>query len=67
MRLKAMEKLQEKGWQIGLRFDPLMCIENFKQEYALLFKKILSIIKKPHSITLALFAFLFQYLKKCNE
>ena len=54
-RLKAMAQLQERGWNIGLRFDPLIYTEDFKEIYRVFFEKTLSLIKTPHSITLGTF------------
>ena len=54
-RLKALFQLQEKGWQIGLRFDPLIYTENYQEHYASFFTEILSLVKNPHSITLGTF------------
>jgi len=54
-RLKALSQLQEKGWQIGLRFDPLIYTENYQEHYASFFKEVLSLVKNPHSITLGAF------------
>lgn len=54
-RLKAIAKLQEKGWQIGLRFDPLIYTEGYQSHYAPFFKEVLDLVKRPHSITLGAF------------
>ena len=54
-RLKAIHDLQEKGWQIGLRFDPLIYVENYQDHYGPFFEEVLSLVKNPHSITLGAF------------
>ncbi|MCB1106896.1 MAG: DNA photolyase [Chlamydiia bacterium] len=54
-RIKALLKLQEKGWEIGLRFDPLIHVENYQKYYAPFFKEILDLFPRPHSITLGSF------------
>lgn len=56
-RLRAMEKLQEKGWKIGLRFDPLLYIDDFKSHYHKLFETVFSRIKLSsiHSVSLGIF------------
>ena len=54
-RLEAISKLQAHGWQIGLRFDPLLYVENYQDYYAPFFEEVLSLVKNPHSITLGTF------------
>lgn len=55
-RLNAIKKLQEKEWEIGLRFDPVIYCENFKQVYKDFFRKVFSSIKSNiHSVTLGSF------------
>ena len=39
-RLRAIQKLRQKGFQIGLHFDPLVYTENFKEESKLTIKKV---------------------------
>ncbi len=53
-RLDAMKKLQQKGWKIGLRFDPLIYHENYKQSYQQLFQWVFSFldVKQLHSVSL---------------
>ena len=52
-RIDAMKKLVEKGWKIGLRFDPIVPACNFGKIYEELFKKIANSIpeKNIHSIS----------------
>ena len=54
-RLKAISKLQDRGWQIGLRFDPLIYVKNYQECYATFFEEVLSLVPHPHSITLGTF------------
>lgn len=56
-RLQALAKLQKLGWKIGLRFDPLIYHDNWKENYADLFKSTFSLLnpKKIHSISLGAF------------
>lgn len=56
-RLLAIEKLLEKGYPIGLRFDPLIYIENYQKHYKEFFDKVLSIVpsSKVHSVTMGTF------------
>ena len=56
-RVEAMQKLQKKGWKIGLRFDPVIHIENFEFHYSELFQTVFSSLPKEaiHSVTLGAF------------
>jgi len=54
-RLQAMGRLQEEGWNIGLRFDPIIYTRDYKDLYRPFFRRVLSLIKDPHSITLGTF------------
>jgi len=53
-RLDAMEKLYRHGWQLGLRFDPLIYQEGFEQDYQALFAMIFARIPETalHSVSL---------------
>lgn len=53
-RLQAMQQLAEKGWPIGLRFDPLIHHANFKKIYEQLIESIFYHISpdKIHSISI---------------
>lgn len=48
-RINAIKKLADHGWQIGLRFDPLIYHESFEQLYTTLFESIFTAID-PSSI-----------------
>lgn len=52
-RLKAMQKVAQQGWPIGLRLDPLIAQTRFKEEYQQLigeiFEKVAS--EQIHSVT----------------
>jgi len=65
-RLKAMISLQNNGWKIGLRFDPIIWIKNYKKHYRDFFKKIFESLDKEriHSITLGGFRMPKSYFKK---
>jgi spore photoproduct lyase len=58
-RLLSMKTLAQKGWKIGLRFDPLIYHEGFQKNYKELFEKIFSSIeeKSIHSATLGILRF----------
>ena len=56
-RLNALEKLQQAGWPIGLRFDPIIYCDNYQQLYADLFEQVFMHIDLQllHSVSLGLF------------
>ncbi len=56
-RIGAMERLQERGWSIGLRFDPLIYLPNWRDHYRGLFAQIFSRIdpRKVHSVSIGVF------------
>ena len=39
-RIAAMAQLADKGWQVGLRFDPLIYAEDYQEQYAQLVDSI---------------------------
>ncbi len=56
-RLGAMQQLQEHGWPVGLRFDPLILHENYQEHYAQLFATVFARlnIEHLHSVSLGQF------------
>ena len=67
-RLSVIKSLQEKGWNIGVRFDPIIWLGN-KSRYESFFKEVFKDlnIKKIHSITLGSFRMPTKYLKKLSK
>ena len=67
-RLKAIIKLQNLGWSIGLRFDPLIYCEQI-EVYEEFFKNVFELIDKNkiHSVTLGKFRMPGRYLKKISK
>ena len=65
-RIDVMKKLVEKGWKIGLRFDPIVPACNFGKIYEELFKKIANSIpeKNIHSISFGMMRFPKKMFKK---
>ena len=65
-RLDAMRRLQDHGWNIGLRFDPLIYQPNFKPQYRGLFQKIFSSLNTDaiHSVNIGAFRIPDNYFKK---
>jgi spore photoproduct lyase len=56
-RLAALRKLQQHGWPVALRFDPLILGEHFRRDYAAFFRHVFAQIDVDgvHSITLGSF------------
>lgn len=56
-RLRAMEKLQERGWKLGLRFDPLVYNEDYRAQYRRLFAQVFEHLRAEplHSVSLGPF------------
>jgi spore photoproduct lyase len=68
-RIESIIKLQEKGWRIGLRFDPLIYSNKFKSEYRKLFTDTLQICNPEllHSVTLGSFRLPKGYFKSLQK
>ena len=56
-RLDAMAQLQEAGWSLGLRFDPLIYVEGYRELYRRLFQQTFSRLDaaRLHSVSLGPF------------
>lgn len=56
-RLDAIEELQKKGWPVGLRFDPLILMDDYQTIYKDFFDEVFSRVdaNKIHSATLGTF------------
>lgn len=68
-RLQAIIDLQEAGWQVGLRFDPLIYTKDYANEYSELFNEIFSKINPEltHSISLGGFRLPKDYFRKLEK
>lgn len=68
-RLNAILDLQQAGWQIGLRFDPLIYTHDYKEGYAELFNEIFSKIDLDlvHSVSLGGFRLPKSYFRKIEK
>jgi len=68
-RLDALLKLQEQGWQIGLRFDPLIYQTGYQKQYRHLFEQVFSRIKlnQLHSVSLGVFRLPENFFKKVHK
>jgi len=56
-RLEAIIRLQQQGWKVGLRFDPLIWHSNWRQVYGEFFSYVFSKLNVPalHSVSLGAF------------
>lgn len=65
-RIQAMKKLAEKGWKIGLRFDPLLYTNDFETHYRQLVGAIFCQVASTqiHSITLGALRFPIPMFRK---
>lgn len=56
-RLRAMERLQARGWRLGLRFDPLIYSEGYRDQYRRLYEQVFSAVRADslHSVSLGPF------------
>lgn len=68
-RLDALCKVQEQGWQIGLRFDPLIYQSGYQQQYRELFDQVFSRIdlNRLHSVSLGVFRLPENFFKKVHK
>ena len=68
-RLEAIATLARAGWQIGLRFDPLIYAEDWRLRYQELFEQIsaLNIEKSIHSISTGPLRFPKKMYKKVSQ
>ena len=65
-RIQAMQKLQTKGWKLGLRFDPVIYHGSFKENYAELFSQVFTALDANaiHSVSLGEFRMPVNFFKK---
>ena len=67
-RLLSIKNLQDMGWNIGIRFDPIIWLgneKNYKKFFSEVFFKLN--LKKIHSITFGNFRVPVKYLKKLSK
>lgn len=65
-RINALVQLQKHGWQVGLRFDPLIYQDNFHIYYRQLFDEVFSRLQVDgiHSVSLGVFRLPASHFKK---
>lgn len=68
-RLDAMVKLQAQGWELGLRFDPLIYTSDYRLHYRALFEQVFERIDpdRLHSVSLGVFRLPENYFKKMHK
>lgn len=68
-RIAAIKKLQQRGWHIGLRFDPLIYSDNYKSQYEKLFSDTLGICEPGllHSVSLGSFRLPRDFMKSLRR
>ena len=56
-RLEALSRLQQQGWPIALRFEPLIYLEGFQRHYEQLFAQVFTRLdgESIHSVSTGLF------------
>lgn len=56
-RIDALKKLQDKGWTVALRFEPVIYQQGLKQKYQVLLKKLFDTIDpdRIHSVSVGMF------------
>jgi spore photoproduct lyase len=66
--LDALAKLQQKGWLVGLRFDPLIYQDNYMQHYRQLFAQVFQIVdlKQLHSVSVGVFRLPEKFFRKIH-
>jgi spore photoproduct lyase len=68
-RLDALRKAQAHGWQIGLRFDPLIYQSDYREQYQQLFAQVFAHIElaQLHSVSLGTFRLPEAFFKKIHK
>ena len=68
-RLNSISQLVKNGWNIGLRFDPIVCFKNWKVVYKNFFNTIFDTIPEEsiHSVTYGTIRFPVKVLKNIEK
>lgn len=68
-RLDALVKVQTHGWQIGLRFDPLIYQSDYREQYQQLFAQVFAKmdLTQLHSVSLGTFRLPDAFFKKIHK
>ncbi|VAW81637.1 Spore photoproduct lyase [hydrothermal vent metagenome] len=65
-RLDALGRVQQAGWPIGLRFDPVIYTDTYQQDFTQLCKQVFAVVdvQKLHSVSLGAFRLPQQFMTK---
>ena len=68
-RVKAIKKLQEKGWKVRICIDPLIYSDNFEKNYRQMIEYLFNEIKKEKviDVSIGVFRISKEYLKKMRN
>jgi spore photoproduct lyase len=68
-RIRAMQKLAEHGWKVGLRIDPLLDCIDFEKRYSDLFRDIFEKVPEQaiHSVSIGSFRMPKGFYKKIEK
>jgi len=68
-RINAIKKLQDKGWKTGLRFDPVIYVDDYEDIYDRFFDLVFNEIDTSslHSVSLGPFRMPEAYFKNVNK
>lgn len=68
-RLQALKAVQDRGWKIGLRFDPIIEHAGFFKNMQVFFEEVFSYVQQPflHSVTLGAFRLPKTYKKTMEK
>ena len=68
-RVKAIKKLQEKGWKVRICIDPLIYSDNFEKNYSQMIEYLFNEIDKEKviDISIGVFRISKEYLKKMRN
>ncbi|MEM7349805.1 MAG: spore photoproduct lyase family protein [Acidobacteriota bacterium] len=68
-RIAAMQRLAERGWRLGLRFDPLIYTADYQQDYHELLQQIFAAIpvESLHSVSLGPFRLPSPFFKRLER
>ncbi len=68
-RLAIISRLQQHGWPLGLRFDPLILHRNYRALYRQLFQQLFDQLdpNRLHSVTLGVFRLPAVYFRRISD
>ena len=68
-RLQALKTLQERGWPVGLRFDPLIYSKDYRARYRRLFRQVFDAVRgdNVHSVSFGPFRLPNGFFKRLEK